>query len=158
MVQEESCDCHSRQTVRLTGDGQTKSTTTFLSVVDPEQVKASPQLNQEEVEVDGKASVRNKRRIKNVSAFQVKKAQWTCRAPMWTLIYILVYSVNILYVLYLSMWVAAEVVWTCCLGPTCRQSNWERLSSTPSEKEEKKMHYGTFILRSGCSAALVRAS
>lgn len=75
MVQEESCDCHSRQTVRLTGDSQTKSTTTFLSVVDPEQVKASPQLNQEEVEVDGKASVRNKRRIKNVSAFQVKKAQ-----------------------------------------------------------------------------------
>lgn len=75
MVQEESCDCHSRQTARLTGDSQTKSTTTFLSVVDPEQVKASPQLNQEEVEVDGKASVWNKRRIKDVSAFQVKQVQ-----------------------------------------------------------------------------------
>lgn len=81
MVQEESCDCHSRQTVRLTVDSQTKSTTTFLSVVDPEQVKASPQLNQEEVEEDGKASVRKKRQIKDVSVFQrmkenqVKQAQ-----------------------------------------------------------------------------------
>lgn len=66
MVQEESYDCHSRQTVRLTSDSQTKSTTTFISVVDPEQVKASPQLNQEELEEDGKASVWKKRWIKNV--------------------------------------------------------------------------------------------
>lgn len=35
------------------------------------------------------------------------------------------------------MWVGADEVWTCCFVPKFPQSSWERLSNTPSEKEQK---------------------